>query len=78
MGAKNKPPKRPVTLDEQELLRVHLEASRLRDELLEEARVLRRAGKIAQARKAQASAEGISRELRKVENARRNRAPVPR
>lgn len=70
MGAKNKPPKRPILIDEQEVLRVHLQATQMRDELLAEAEKLRRAGKISRAREVLKRAEAINQELERVERER--------
>lgn len=70
MGAKNKPPKRPILIDEQEVLRVHLQATQMRDELLAEAEKLRKAGKISRAREVLKRAEAINQELERVERER--------
>lgn len=71
MGAKNKPPERPAIVDEHELVRIHMEATRQRDELQEEAAALRRAGKIREAKKVEARAAVLSKEIARVEEARR-------
>lgn len=72
MGARKKP---PVKVDEHELVRIHMEATRQRDELVEEAAALRRAGKIREAKRVEAKAEGLSREIARVEEARVPRRP---
>lgn len=64
-----------MKVDEHELVRIHMEATRQRDELVEEAAALRRAGKIREAKRVEAKAEGFSREIARVEEARVPRRP---
>lgn len=58
-----------------EIVLLHMEASRRRDELLEEARELQSAGKIREARRLLAQAEAIHEHLTALENECRNSRP---
>jgi len=61
--------------DIQEIMRLHLDGSRRRDQLLAECQRLRDAGKVAEAKRALAKAEEIEARLREMEAALNPRDP---
>ncbi|MDB6104130.1 MAG: hypothetical protein JWO52_4129 [Gammaproteobacteria bacterium] len=65
MAAKPRPPRRPP--DIQEIFALHLRCSQRLDELLEECRELKAAGKVAAARKALKQAQSIQAGLNALE-----------